>query len=163
MRNLLLLIVCSAFIVGCEQKQSDNSQGRVSSQQQNIAQTKDWLRHNPDPQALLAAFREVMRTRKSFPGDPRWQVHGGDAAAVDESVSFIKPNAATLPPVVREMRADAIRCYDDHLDIVFGGEKGPMGLVAGAEGFTNIAGTVQNAKTEKVIEGLWFYEIQRPK
>lgn len=162
MRNLLLLIVCSALIAGCEQKQSEKPQIRVSSQQQDIAQTKEWLRHYPNLPALLSASREVMRARKTFPKDPRWKIHGGDAS-VEEPISFIKPNAESLPSLVRELRAEAIRCYDDHLDIVFGGEKGPMGLVACGEGFTDIAGTVPNAKTEKLVDGLWFYEIQAPK
>jgi hypothetical protein len=82
---------------------------------------------------------------------------------VDASVSFIKPNDAKLPLVIRDLHAGAIRCFDDHLDIIFRGEKGPMGFVACAEGFTNVADTVPDAKTEKVIDGLWFYEVAPPK
>jgi hypothetical protein len=90
-------------------------------------------------------------------------MHGGDVATVEASVSFIKPNDTKLPLVIRDLHADGIRCFDDHLDIVFRGEKGPMGLVACAESFTNAADTVPDAKHEKVIAGLWFYEVAPPK
>jgi hypothetical protein len=163
MRIVLFSILCFAFIVGCEQKQGDNSQGGASRQQQVVTQTKDRLLHSADPQILLAAFREVMHTRKNFQKDPRWNVHGGDAAEVEASVSFIQPNDTDLPPVIRGLRADGIRCYDDHLDIVVGGEQGSLGFVAGAEGFTNIAASVSGAKIEKVIDGLWFYEVRLAK
>jgi hypothetical protein len=159
MRFLLFIVVCSALFVGCGQKPSANSQDRVSKQQQKVAQTKDRLLHRTDPQALLAAFREVMRTRKSFPRDPRWKGPGGDVAAASASVSFIKPDDAKLPPVIRDLHAGGISCFDDHLNIVFRGQKGPVGFVAGAEGFTNITDAVPNAKFENVIDGLWFYGV----
>jgi len=151
-------------MVGCGKEPNANSPDSSSRRQQTIAQTKDRLLHNPDPQALLAAFREVMDTRKSFPRDPRWKGPGGRGlVTVDASVSLIKPNDAKLPFVIRDLHAGAIQCFDGHLDIVFRGEKRPMGLVACAEGFTNVAATVAStvphAKTENVIDGLWFYEV----
>jgi hypothetical protein len=125
-----------------------------------IARTKDELLHNQDSRALLTAFREVIRTRKSFSRDTRWRVMEGDeeaAAATEAYDLFIKPNDAKLPLVIRDLHPVSIRCLYSRLDIIFIGEKGrEMALVAGAPDF------IPEAEWEKVIDGLWFYEIERP-
>jgi hypothetical protein len=117
-----------------------------------IARTKDELLHNQDPQALLTAFREVIRTRNSFSRDNRWP---------EGPASFIKPNDPKLPLVIRDLHSIFIRCFDNYLEIGFVAEKGrEMGLCALAVGEPDSS---PEPMGEKEIDGLWFYKIEPPK
>lgn len=122
----------------------------VAGMKKYVDETKDRLLHKTDHRAVLAASREVIRSRRDFKRDPKW--HGPENA----EVSLIAPDDPKLPLVIRKLDAASIFGYDDRLRIEFGGGFHHQGFIAYAEIFTNVP-TAEDG-FQKMIDGLWFYE-----
>jgi hypothetical protein len=114
----------------------------VAGWKKSVDETKDKLLHKTDHQGVLAASREVIRTRRDLQRDPN-----------DPKIA---PDNPKLPEVIRKLNASSIFVDEDSLNIVFGGAIHHQGFIAYSESFTN--STIAADGFQKVIDGLGFIE-----
>jgi hypothetical protein len=165
----LLILLCAVVWNGCASKPkvpapvpnsevpktdaewNQHMEFLAKSMAEGFHNTKGQLLHQTDHRAVLAASREVMRTRRAYSRDPKW--FGPDSGPEE---SLIAADDSKLPTAIRSLHAVSIFGYDDHLVLEFGGGFHHQGFVAYAETVTNFPGGAEGF--QKVIDGLWFYE-----
>jgi hypothetical protein len=122
----------------------------VSSMMQYEDETKDRLLHQTDHQAVLAAARHLIQSRRDYPHDPAW--HGPEHT----EISFVAADDPRLSSTLRDLHAAHLFVTDDRAVFEFGGGFHHFGLLAFRQGVTNEAFADKACK--KLIDDLWFYE-----